>query len=299
MRFASVPGINLIVDTGPAAFQPKFQQLASQIAANKERIDLLILTHTDNDHIKGCTRYLQSLGEKIIDRVWMNGFREGANLGIQEHTAKQASVLSGLLNKNGIAVIHPVSEGYRWDIHGVKLEVIGPTAKELEAAAEAMPCPGICGHAQAAYWGNIKDASDIYKPDTSPTNRSSIIFTVEFEGKKLLFTGDSPSESLERAISRHCPHDTFEVVKLPHHGSPRNVSRELIRKLHADKFIISSNKRIDKTLLRRFAEEKGRAKFLLNYDSWQGGYFTENDMQKYVSKDKITVQYIGEEKIVL
>lgn len=56
-----------------------------------------------------------------------------------------------------------------------------------------------------------------------------IIMVVEFENKKLLFTGDSTSENIIKAVDKYYPGDEFEVVKLPHHGSPRNISRLKMR----------------------------------------------------------------------
>ena len=36
-------------------------------------IDYLIVTHIDNDHIKGCIKYVKEKSKKIIDNVWING----------------------------------------------------------------------------------------------------------------------------------------------------------------------------------------------------------------------------------
>lgn len=46
------------------------------------------------------------------------------------------------------------------------------------------------------------------------------------------------------------------MVKLPHHGSSHNISRELIKKLNTDQFIISTNKIVEKVVLYRFGEER-------------------------------------------
>ena len=47
--------------------------LVKEINNKKERIDLLVFSHIDDDHIKGCIQYLQEKGKKIIDKVWING----------------------------------------------------------------------------------------------------------------------------------------------------------------------------------------------------------------------------------
>ena len=89
------------------------------------------------------------------------------------------------------------------------------------------------------------------------------------------------------------------MVKLPHHGSPRNISRELIRRLGTNKFIISTNKALEKVVLFRFAEERKTTELLCNYEWWATGYFTEDDIKKYFDTNRIVMRYIGEEKIIL
>lgn len=178
------------------------------------------------------------------------------------------------------------------------IRVIGPTEKEVLNVAEKIEKRNkMQEHASDLFLGNIDEAVDEYKSDTSETNRASIIICVEFENKKLLFSGDSTSENILRAINKYYACDEFEIVKLPHHGSPRNISRELIKQIKSERFIISTNKRVDKVTLRRFLEEKENTEFLLNYDWWSNGYFTNDDRKKYIDTNKIVMRYIGEEKI--
>ena len=103
-------------------------------------------------------------------------------------------------------------------------------------------------HAKEKYTGNIADVKDKYNPDPSDTNKASIIMVIEFENKKLLFTGDSAAESIVKALDKYCPEDEFEIVKLPHHGSEYNISRELIRRLNTKQFIVSTNKALEKVV---------------------------------------------------
>ena len=84
-----------------------------------------------------------------------------------------------------------------------------------------------------------------------------------------------------------------------YNGSPRNISRELIRRLSTNKFIISTNKALEKVVLFRFAEERKTTELLCNYEWWATGYFTEDDIKKYFDTNRIVMRYIGEEKIIL
>ena len=131
--------------------------------------------------------------------------------------------------------------------------MIGPTEQEVLAVAEKIEkIDAFQEHASNLFFGNIDDAIDEYKSDTSESNRASIIFVLEFDDKKILFSGDSTSENILRAINKYYSDTKFEIVKLPHHGSPRNISRELIRGLDTERFIVSTNKKIDKSYLSAF-----------------------------------------------
>ena len=298
LRCVAEKSVNVVIDAGPSTFAAGFKNLIDKITGNKERIDLLVFSHIDDDHIRGCIRYLQDEGKKIIDKVWINGSGTSVYSNMQEHSPNNVSGLVSLIEEKGISIEYPIFEGKEYNFCEGVIKVIAPTEKEVLNVAEKIEKRNkIQEHASDSFLGNIDEAVDEYKSDTSETNRASIIICVEFENKKLLFSGDSTSENILRAINKYYACDEFEIVKLPHHGSPRNISRELIKQIKSERFIISTNKRVDKVTLRRFLEEKENTEFLLNYDWWSNGYFTNDDRKKYIDTNKIVMRYIGEEKI--
>lgn len=300
VRCIAKKNVNIVIDAGPSTFAAGFKKLIDKITENKERIDLLVFSHIDDDHIRGCIRYLQDEGEKIIDKVWINGVGTRVYSNMQEHSANNVSDLVSLIKEKGIPIEYPVFEGKEYSFGEGVVRVAGPTEKEvLAVAGKIEESNNLQEHASNSFLGNIDEAADEYKSDTSETNRASIIIVVEFENKKLLFSGDSTSENILKAINKYYACSEFEIVKLPHHGSPRNISREFIKQIKSGRFIISTNKRVDKVTLRRFLEEKEKTEFLLNYDWWSNEYFTNDDRQKYIDTNKIVMKYIGEEKIKL
>ena len=44
---------NIIIDTGVIRFAPAFKRICDEITSAGETLDLLILTHVDDDHIGG------------------------------------------------------------------------------------------------------------------------------------------------------------------------------------------------------------------------------------------------------
>ena len=76
------------------------------------------------------------------------------------------------------------------------------------------------------------------------------MFLVESEGKKILFTGDglgsdivdflSEKQMLEPEGRLH-----VDILKVPHHGSERNISETFFDIVTADVYVISANGRDD------------------------------------------------------
>jgi competence protein ComEC len=66
-------------------------------------------------------------------------------------------------------------------------------------------------------------------------NTNSVIFTLEYHGRKSLFLGDAPSE-----IEAQIHPGKLEVLKLAHHGSRFSSSEELLDKTRPSIAIISS-----------------------------------------------------------
>lgn len=58
--------INIIIDSGTATFKNEFKNLVEEIENNKERINLLVFSHIDNDHIKGCIKYVKEKVKRLL-----------------------------------------------------------------------------------------------------------------------------------------------------------------------------------------------------------------------------------------
>jgi hypothetical protein len=68
----------------------------------------------------------------------------------------------------------------------------------------------------------------------------------EADGKTILLSGDGLGEDLIHGLEQAAmlkPGGTFhvDIFKLPHHGSARNISPELFRRVTADQYVISAN----------------------------------------------------------
>ncbi len=76
--------------------------------------------------------------------------------------------------------------------------------------------------------------------DDSIVNGSSISFILEYQNKKLLFLADAhPDIILENLLKFGETH--FDLVKLSHHGSKKNTTKNLAAILNSNLFLISTN----------------------------------------------------------
>lgn len=92
--------------------------------------------------------------------------------------------------------------------------------------------------------GTYKPLHEIYEPDDSPTNRSSIATIIELDGVRVLMLADSLAEDIIQSLKKlqadgHSM--MFDAIKISHHGSYRNTSPELLELIDSPIYFISSN----------------------------------------------------------
>jgi beta-lactamase superfamily II metal-dependent hydrolase len=117
------------------------------------------------------------------------------------------------------------------ETHGLTLTIAGPSQASLDQLKQRWEA-WLATRAVGAF-------------DTSYTNLSSIMFLAESGGKSILFTGDGRGDALLAALRRNgrLAGDTLhvDVLKLPHHGSSRNVPPALFTTITADRYVISAD----------------------------------------------------------
>lgn len=192
------------------------------------------------------------------------GFRNlMANAGSASKNMLVASIsLNGIGEANKVrlackAMNIPVNPGFPHDLITVEeatkpitfdnltLRIVGPTKENLEELRLEWE-EWIKKHEEIIG----EDPAVAAAADRSVPNLSSIMFVAEADGKKILFTGDGRGDHLVQGLTKSGllkKGGTFHVdyLKMPHHGSDRNVSREFFKIVTADKYIISANGRYD------------------------------------------------------
>ena len=154
-------------------------------------IDLAILSHPHPDHYLG----LAALAESTpIRELWtVDETALGSRPSPQAIIPTLASILVSL-TAHGTRIVHPPLGVVR-NQAGVELEVWAP---RYESAPGVAPT----------------EASDPVRS----VNDNSLVVTIRYAGRVVLFAGDLEAEGEEAVLAAGLSH--VDVVKVPHHGSP-------------------------------------------------------------------------------
>jgi len=174
------------------------QAIARTLAAyGHDRIELAILSHPHPDHYLGLAALPVPIGE-----LWAapEPEREPA---AADDDGRSFRSLAAQLAARGTRLVHPPL-GLARRQAGVELRVWGPRYRPADGGGEehcaADPVRGV--------------------------NDNSLVVTIHYRGRTLLFTGDLEAEGEELLVAANVPR--VDVVKVPHHGSPTSSSESLV-----------------------------------------------------------------------
>lgn len=255
---------NIIIDSGPAATKAIFRRLIQQeIISKGEAIDLLILTHIDDDHIRGFLHYIadycSSMNSNTFREVWFN---TGICCLSSNHSPNSAARLSCKLNSLGIHYSESVLRGDSMSIGDVTLKVICPNVESVSAVNQSILQQHPSLHASSID-KPLKDilASDSFQKDSSDTNKASIAIVLTYcEKYHIAFLGDAHDKEVCEGLEEFFPGQAMDLVKLSHHGSSHNLSNELIDILNTRQYILSSRRDMDLVTLARLYQKVNKEK---------------------------------------
>jgi hypothetical protein len=262
--------------------------------------DLGMVTHIDDDHINGLLALTNDMVSALDDgeaqsvrfgQFWFNSFS-----GLTGKDFQSASVAAVVASASDPAfdaddprfkdartgeIIASVSQGHKLSnnlgklglggnggfnglvqgrkkidlANGLEFDVIGPGKLRLTKLRED--------------WNKEIPVGTIAEfADESVPNLSSIVILVSAGGKTLLMTGDARGddilEYLKAAGHKTDGTSTLDVMKLPHHGSERNVTPEFFKALPARTYVISADGKHgnpDAPTIKWIAEARGAEKF--------------------------------------
>ncbi|HEY9373733.1 hypothetical protein [Streptomyces sp.] len=257
----------ILVDGGRRGTYQRIKPLLSELDG---RIDVLVVTHVDQDHILGVLAMLDDPERPVeFGDVWFNGFdhlhdREifGAVDGELLTTALMTQGLpwNKAFEGRSVEVGHPLT----WFDDGSTMEVLAPDRRLLESliddwkakCEQAGLIPGVDPKErelapEIEHFGAI-DVDELaavpFKRDSSPTNPTSIGLLFEFEGTRIILTGDADDRRLVASVRPRAEAEggrlRIDALKCAHHGSDKNLSNDLLGLLDCDRYLISTNGKI-------------------------------------------------------
>ena len=242
IRFEDESAIhNIIIDSGPASAVVKFRNLLKKIREKNESLDLLCFTHIDDDHIGAATRVFSDnqFDCSFIQRVWLNCETDRKE---EKDQAKTGTVVdmsvAGMLDLQQNLLSHKVK---------IENQIIAGHTLTVGAASIHVLTPLRVNH--NAYQDYLKEKmknAQMSADDKSKTNGDSISLLLCCDGKRFLFTGDIHADELTEAIIKHGENDALYCTQLPHHGSSRNLTNDLLAQMNTTRFLISSGNSTDR-----------------------------------------------------
>lgn len=224
-----------------------------------DRVDLVVATHPDQDHVGGLSVVLQELD---VDRLamhlpWNHApnvaalFQDGrvTSRSVSKRLAEsleQARALEETAREQGVEILEPFAGRNLTP----SLLVVGPTVEyyesllpylEQNAAPSSRSVPGAIVSSAKKMLRRIHERWDqevLVEPAndaTTPRNNSSAVLLLDLGDIRFLFTADVGVPALEQAVVmlRAFGYDprAIDYVQIPHHGSKRNVGPAILTEI--------------------------------------------------------------------
>lgn len=143
-----------------------------------------------------------------------------------------------------------------------------------------------------------------FDEDNTATNGSSIAFILQVQNKRILFLADAHPGLIVQSLNK-CQNEgtmIFDLIKVSHHGSFGNISRELLNKIDSERYLISTNGQKhghpDKETIAHIITRKAdfHRKLYFNYITTNSKYFDRKDwMERY----NYSIHYLDQQPYTL
>ena len=314
--------INILIDGGPSnnyTFKDKnsgkiidgdLKIIIEKIKPQK--INLLILTHIDDDHIDGFLKWFSNDEEAgdLIEEIWFNSgnsikkYFKNIKEEIDSIKFKEKTTLTSV--KQGTDFEKYVKDKGIWDEKIIKkddpinwkdltFKILSPDDEQLEKLLKEWKNKAPESLLETSRKGNynmtLKEIfdEDKFDEDSDPFNGSSIAFILEKDEFNYLFLGDSHSSVVIQELKKLGFDENnklkIELVKLSHHGSKKNNPIELFKLIDTNKYIISTNGdqhgHPDKDSIARIVSTNPKAEIYFNYPNLISRIILQEDIKDF------------------
>ncbi len=263
------------------SLRPRLEQIHhkwKRASDGKLPVQMLMISHIDDDHIHGVIDWVKEIEDNSavpcsIRTCWFNSFDR-----ILDNDAEEIAVRAASLGDNSpgtghlralpqaMAVIASVKQGRelreRIEALGIDINSGGGLLMVDEADTSPFRFPGdltvhVAGPSLQRLKALQKDWADHVRDHPEPVvtaafldrtvpNLSSIVAVAEFDGKTMLLTGDARGDDVRAGLKMLGFLDDhgrahFHLIKMPHHGSNRNMDLQWLKDITADHYVISAS----------------------------------------------------------
>jgi len=217
----------ILIDGGPN--EKVLTCLSQNIPFWDRKIELVIATHQDNDHIGGLDDVIQ--GYSVTQFVW-NG---------QTKDSQSFQSLQGAIKDNNIPT-HIPSKDEQIKIGDISFKVLWPSQNNNNSTINNY------NNRNAAASQLLKNKSNQVlgkgnnnKKNNVNANKNSIVLHMQYHDFDALLTGDITEREEKQIIQQNEFHD-IELLKVPHHGSKYSSCAEFLKAVNPSLAIISVGK---------------------------------------------------------
>jgi beta-lactamase superfamily II metal-dependent hydrolase len=309
---------NILIDCGPASAYKKadsdLRKVINLLKNNGEQIDLLVITHIDDDHIAGalCMIADRKFPVSIINKIWFNSGAKIAKLfddkcngirdlrlpndGIAQISVGQGRFLEKRIQELKLEDPTVIKSGMELTIGNARILILSPNEESLKKLNDKWEVEKE-GVTPLRPRGNdnkmtIKELAERkFEEDSSVPNGSSIAFLLEVGGRSFLLLADAHPSVIETALRELGYSEDnklkIDAIKVAHHGSRRNSNSELYGILDCTHYLISTDGKRhgfpDKEALARIISTNTNKSVLhFNYEiESMKNMFTPEDFETY------------------
>lgn len=266
--------------------------LLDELKTKGRCIDLLIVTHIDDDHIGGIRKWFEKDFPKdnFVKQVWLNNdihIDENGNL---NNSADRAVSVIQKLRENRVCYRYDIVKGVKESNEFCTIRVIAPKVEFRNVVAKKIKT-SLNNAATTNKLPSIKELiqQEWVMDSNTDENKASIAFELEiWDGTKLLLLGDAEYEDIVDGLNGFYKDGKeqlkYDFVKLSHHGSMNNFHPDFLKMIYANSYIVSTNGKKfghpDKDVLAQIISKSDSCIFF-NSESRMKSMFYEQDFIDY------------------
>lgn len=275
----------MLIDGGPEEiYSMHLRNELLKIRDAGGKLDLVVLSHIDGDHITGLLDLVAELREQkvngvkatiSVNAIWHNSFSQTIGNG-NDIQSRVQTLLTSYASVGQIMSVDSLSTKGIRDGNQLRLaaQALGipknPGTPNGLICVDDLPHPKVFGNLQVRVVGPTLESIESLKQewldwldkhedddldsnpylaamaDQATPNLSSIMVLVKAHDKTILLTGDGRGDHLLQGLSKAGLLDQHgrihvDLLKMPHHGSDRNLTKKFLKTVIADTYVISAN----------------------------------------------------------